>query len=113
MKITKLILFLLPFLCFGQGYYNSENFGNRSLLLSGNVTGSVDDLGLTYYNPARIALLESPTFSISAKAYQVSSLSLKNVFGRDNELSDSKFEGVPSLLAGTFNPSRYKVGFPW
>ena len=84
MKITKLILLLLPFLCFGQGYYNSENFGNRSLLLSGNVTGSVDDLGLTYYNPARIALLESPSFSINAKAYQVNSLKLENVFGRDN-----------------------------
>ena len=108
MKTAKLILFLLPVLCIGQGYYNSENFGNRSLLLSGNVTGSVEDLGLTYYNPARIALIESPTFSINAKAYQVSSLSLKNVFGRDSELSDSKFEGIPSLLAGTFNIAKWE-----
>jgi len=28
-----------------QGFYNQENFGNQSILLSGNVTGSVDDLG--------------------------------------------------------------------
>lgn len=108
MKITKLLILLLPLLAVGQGYYNSENFGNRSLLLSGNVTGSVDDLGLTYYNPARIALLESPAFSINAKAYQVSSLSLKNVFGRDSKLSDSRFEGVPSLLAGTFNIGKWE-----
>ncbi len=108
MKITKLLFLFLPLLAIGQGYYNSENFGNRSLLLSGNVTGSVDDLGLTYYNPARIALLESPAFSINAKAYQISSLSLKNVFGRDSKLSDSRFEGVPSLLAGTFNIDKWE-----
>ena len=91
-----------------QGYYNQENFGNRSLLLNGNVTGSVDDLGLTYYNPARIALIDEPAFSINAKAYQVTSLSLKNVFGRDNKLSDSKFQGVPSLLAGTFKIKKWE-----
>jgi hypothetical protein len=108
MKLTKLLLLFLPFLTIAQGYYNSENFGNRSLLLSGNVTGSVEDLGLTYYNPARIALLEAPVFSINAKAYQVSTLSLENVFGRDSELSDSRFEGVPSLLAGTFNIPKWE-----
>ncbi len=108
MKTARLFLFILPILCFGQGYYNAENFGNRSLLLSGNVTGSVEDLGLTYYNPARIALIESPTFAINAKAYQVSTLSLKNIFGTDSKLSDSKFEGVPSLVAGTFNIDKWE-----
>ena len=108
MKITKLLFLLLPLLTIGQGYYNAENFGNRSLLLSGNVTGSVEDLGLTYYNPARIALIESPTFSINAKAYQIKSLSLKNIFGTDTQLSDSRFEGVPSLLAGTFNLDKWE-----
>lgn len=108
MKLTKLLCLFFPLFAIGQGYYNSENFGNRSLLLSGNVTGSVEDLGLTYYNPARIALIESPTFSINAKAYQVSSLALKNVFGQDGKLSDSKFEGVPSLLAGTFDIAKWE-----
>lgn len=97
-----ILLILVPAVLMAQGYYNQENFGNRSLLLSGTVTGSVDDLGLTYYNPARIALIEDPIFSINAKAYQFSTLSLNNVFGVDSKLSDSKFEGVPSLLAGTF-----------
>ncbi len=106
--IPVLFLLLIPLFVLSQGHYNNENFGNRSLLLSGNVTGSVDDLGLTYYNPARIALVEDPGFSINAKAYQVSSLSLKNVFGRDNKLSDSKFEGVPSLLAGTFSIDKWE-----
>jgi hypothetical protein len=106
--IPVLMLLLFPGILAAQGYYNRENFGNRSLLLSGNVTGSVEDLGLTYYNPARIALVEAPSFSINAKAYQVSSLSLKNAFGRDEKLRDSRFEGVPSLLAGTFNIDKWE-----
>ncbi len=92
----------------GQGYYNQENFGNRSILLSGNVTGSVDDLGLTYYNPARIALVEAPVFSINAQAYQISSAKVENAFGNDDKLSDSRFEGVPSLVAGTFEIEKWK-----
>jgi len=102
------ILILLPFVLVGQGYYNQENFGNRSLLLSGNVTGSVEDLGLTYYNPARIALVENPVFSINAKAYQYSTVNLKNVFGRDDKLGDSSFDEVPSLVAGTFHIDKWK-----
>jgi len=85
-----------------QGYYNQESFGNRSILLSGNVTGSVDDLGLTYYNPARLALIDEPNFTINAKAYQMSSLDVQNVFGRNNKISDSNFRGIPSMVAGTF-----------
>ena len=55
------------FFCFifsvnAQTNYKYENFGNRSILLNGNVTGSVDDLGATYYNPARLALVEDPVF---------------------------------------------------
>jgi len=99
---------LSPLLLRGQGYYNQENFGNRSILLSGNVTGSVDDLGLTYYNPARIALIENPVFSINAKAFQVKSAKIENVFGRNNKLSDSRFEGVPSLIAGTFKIEKWE-----
>lgn len=101
------IFFCFPFLVFGQGYYNSENFGNRSMLLGGNVTGSVEDLGLTYYNPARIALIEDPVFSINAKAYQYNTADLKNAFGRETKLSDSRYEGVPSMVAGTYKIEKW------
>jgi hypothetical protein len=104
----NLLLILLPIVLFGQGNYNKENFGNRSILLSGNVTGSVEDLGLTYYNPARIAIVENPIFSINAKAYQFSTIKLKNVFGSDEKLSDSSFDEVPSLVAGTFTIEKWK-----
>lgn len=103
-----LLILIYPVIIIGQGNYNQENFGNRSLLLSGNVTGSVEDLGLTYYNPARIALIENPVFSINAKAYQLSFIDIKNVFGYDKKLTDSKFKGVPSMLAGTFKFNKLK-----
>ena len=108
---SLLAIFLFNFLSFfgySQGHYNNENFGNRSLLLSGNVTGSVDDLGLAYYNPGRISLVENPVFSINAKAYQLNFVDLQNAFGQDEKLSDSRFQGVPSMLAGTFNVDKWK-----
>jgi len=101
-NFSVLIIMISTAVIFGQGNYNQENFGNRSLLLSGNVTGSVDDLGLTYYNPARISLVENPVFSINAKGYQLGFFNIQNAFGNDQKLSDNKFEGVPSMVAGTF-----------
>ncbi len=86
----------------GQGNYRFENYGNRSILLNGNVAGSVEDLGLTYYNPARLALVEKTAFAINAKAYQLSRLTLKDGFGENQKLRDSEFGGIPNMVAGTF-----------
>lgn len=87
---------------YSQRNYKFENFGNRSILLNGNVTGSVDDLGATYYNPARLALVEDPVFLINAKMYQLTNLKLDNITLDGNNLSTSNFDGVPSMIAGTF-----------
>ena len=80
--MKKILLMLLIItncsFIFSQENYRIESFGNRSILLSGNITGSVEDLGLTYYNPARLALLKTPTFSINAKAYEFNLITLKN-----------------------------------
>lgn len=102
----KYILFLL-FFCLviqtkAQTNYKYENFGNRSILLNGNVTGSVDDLGATYYNPARLALIEDPVFSINAKIYQLSETKIGNYVFDGSNLTSSSFEGLPSMVSGTF-----------
>jgi len=85
-----------------QRNYKFENFGNRSILLNGNVTGSVDDLGATYYNPARLALVEDPVFSINAKIYQLTDLKIDNITIDGKDISTSSFDGLPSMVAGTF-----------
>ena len=77
-RILHLTIILLSATVFqnlsAQGNYKQENYGNRSILLNGNVTGSVSDLGLTYYNPARLAMIENVAFAINAKTYELKQL---------------------------------------
>ena len=62
----------------------------------------MDDLGATYYNPARLALIEDPVFSINAKIYQLSSIKIDKYLFDGSNLSSSNFEGLPSMVSGTF-----------
>ncbi len=102
-KKLSILSFLLIFhFSYSQGNYKQENYGNRSILLNGNVTGSVSDLGLTYYNPARLALVENVAFAINAKTYELNQLELTNTFGENEKIKNSSFEGLPSMVAGTF-----------
>ena len=111
MIMKKVILFssLLLF-CFKLNaqstHYWTESFGTRSMLLNGVVTGSVQDLGAVYYNPARLAQFKSPAFVISGKVYQLSGYKLMNALGDGLDLEKSDFGAGPSLVSGTF-----KVGF--
>ena len=71
-------------------------------MLNGNVTGSAEDLGLTYYNPARLAFIEEPAIVLAGKAYQLINYDLEDVLGSEIDLSESNFNGVPSIFSGTF-----------
>jgi len=104
----RTILFIVFSFClmksFGQqANYKFNNFGNRSILLSGNVTGSVTDLGLVYYNPSRLTEVENTGFAFNARAYQLSSLKLSNFLGEDSRVSSTNFNGIPSMAGGTFD----------
>jgi len=103
-KLMLAILVLSPLyqMMAQDSHYWTEQFGNRSMLLSGAVIGSVDDLGAVFYNPARLALQENPTFLISAKAYQYTTLKLKDGFGTA-DLDNTSFGEAPTLAAGSFN----------
>lgn len=85
-----------------EGNYKFENYGNQTVLLNGNVTGSANDLGLTFYNPGRLALIDKPAFVIAGKAYEWSKYSFKDVFATNIDLNTSNFNGIPSIVAGTF-----------
>ncbi|WP_295093676.1 hypothetical protein [uncultured Flavobacterium sp.] len=109
-------LLLLPLFLFlnsyaQQGNYNFNNFGNKSILLSGNVTGSVEDLAVGYYNPARLTEIENNSFSVNAKVYQLSKLRLKDAIGNDVSFKDSDFKGIPSMIAGTFTFKNQKFAY--
>lgn len=85
-----------------QGNYKFNNFGNKSILLSGNVTGSVEDLGVVYYNPSRLTLIENTGFAFNAKAFQINSIKLSNIGGEENKVRNTDFDGVPGMAGGTF-----------
>ena len=101
--LGPLLIFALPILSSGQeGNYRFESYGNQSLLLNGNVTGSAEDLGLTFYNPARLAFIEEPSIVIAGKAFQLINYDLEDVFESDIDLKESSFNGIPSIFSGTF-----------
>ena len=100
--IFTILFFFSCFIIYGQRNYKFENFGNRSILLNGNVTGSVNDLGATYYNPARLALIEDPVFAINAKIYQLTNIEIDNITFDGSDISRTNFDGIPSMVAGTF-----------
>ena len=86
-----------------NSHYWGLQYGNKSLLLSGAVTGSVTDLGAVYYNPGFLALHENPAFEISAKVMQYSTLKVINGLGEGVHLTNSKFGSAPGMVAGTVN----------
>ncbi|WP_146090628.1 hypothetical protein [Aureitalea marina] len=91
-----------------EGNYKFENYGSRSILLSGSVTGSVEDLELAYYNPARLAQVDNPIFSINAKAYQWNLIKIRDAFDDEEELKSSQFGGIPSMLVGAFKIKKWE-----
>lgn len=94
---------IITHFCFAQdAHYWNEQYGNKSTLMSGSVVGSVDDLGAMFYNPARLALQDDPTFLISAKAYQNVSLKVKDGISQA-DIGTSVFGSAPTLAAGSFN----------
>jgi hypothetical protein len=86
-----------------EGNYKFENYGNEPALLTGNVTASISDLALTYYNPARLVFVDTTKFLISIKAYQFDKFTYENKLGEGKNISDSEFNGIPSMIAGEFN----------
>ena len=104
-KITVLLLFLESgMICKAQdGHYWTQQYGTRSKLLGGVVIGGVEDLGATYYNPARIAMTENPEFLLSSKVYELITTTTEEGIVEGERLSVSNFGAAPNLLAGSFN----------
>jgi hypothetical protein len=73
------------------------------MLLNGNATGSATDLGLAYYNPARLIFVDKPSIVIAVKAYEWSQFTFEDVFETEIDVNSSNFSGIPSIVAGTFN----------
>jgi hypothetical protein len=85
-----------------DGHYWTQQYGTKSMLLSGSVIGGVDDLGAVYYNPGRLAVIANPAFLLSASVYEYNSLTADDAVGSKQSVSKAEIKGVPTLAAGTF-----------
>ncbi len=85
-----------------DGHYWTQQYGTKSMLLSGAVIGGVEDLGAIYYNPGRLGLIENPAFLLSADVYEWERLRVFNAADETGKKSSSDFGGVPSMVAGSF-----------
>jgi hypothetical protein len=85
-----------------DSHYWTQQYGTKSMLLSGSVIGGVEDLGAVYYNPARLSVTSGTAFLLSANVYELNTFKVDNVFGDSKNASTTQFRGVPTLAAGTF-----------
>jgi hypothetical protein len=102
-SLLILVLSFTSFVYGQEGNYKFNNFGNRSILLVGNVTGSVSDIGLTYYNPSFLTDVENVGFSLNAKAYQLVNVKLESPVYEDTQLNNTVFNSASTMAGGVFN----------
>jgi hypothetical protein len=80
--------------------YWTSQFGNQARLLGGAVIGSAEDVSAVYYNPGRLALLESVGLVLAGNVFQYTKISFENAFEGGYDLSFSTLGSVPGLFAG-------------
>ncbi len=81
-------------------HYWTHQYGTRSTLLGGLVTGSVLDLSGTYYNPGGLSLIDEPETLLAAKVFQYPRVTLKGLAGSNLDICSSDLGPAPAFVAG-------------
>ena len=94
-------------------HYWFDQFGNRALLLSGAVVGEPADLSAVYYNPGGLALAEQTELLLAGLVLSVNGVQLIDAVADGGDLSQSRFDVAPSLLAGEIplSESRHRFAY--
>jgi hypothetical protein len=110
--LSTILLFIGYSFSYGQdSHYWTQQYGTKSMLLSGSVIGGVEDLGAVYYNPGRLAVISNAAFLLSANVYESNSITVSDAFGSGKSASKSTIRGVPTLAAGTFRIKKLPTHF--
>ncbi len=108
MKKHCCLLFLLFFVldvC-AQNHYWSQQYGAENTMLGGAVVAGVEDNSAMFYNPGRLGFIEAPKFSVSANAYGIDLVNLKNAAGTKLDLRSAKLMLYPQIASGSINIRR-------
>lgn len=97
---------IILFIAFLPGYSQDNNywnmqFGAKSALLGGAVTGAYADNGTMYYNPAGLNFKDSTNINVSANLYKVERMRVKNALGSGINLTSYNFDVTPQLISGS------------
>jgi len=80
--------------------YWTNDYGNRARLLGGAMVGSASDLSAVYYNPGRLALLESAGAFLTGYVFNYDHLSLTNPAAPEDGVTSSRLDAIAALIAG-------------
>jgi len=111
MKRTVFRLSIIVLLCFfnagstawAQNHYWMQQYGARSTLLSGAVIAGVRDNSALYYNPGALGFIDNNHLSISANAYGLDIINLKNGAGQGLHLESTRPFFYPQMISGLIN----------
>ena len=87
----------------------TQQYGTRSELLGGAVVGSVSDLSALFYNPGAMALSESRSVLLSAKAFEYQVITVEGAQLDGDDAVTTRLSTAPSLFAGLL-PSQWLPG---
>lgn len=97
------LLFLVNLTGYAQNHYWLQQYGAENTLLAGAVVGGVSDNSAMYYNPARLGFIEATKISVSANAYGVDLIKLKNGAGTGLDFKSSKLLLYPQIASGSID----------
>jgi hypothetical protein len=84
-----------------QNHYWSQQYGAENTLLSGAVIAGARDNSAMYYNPGGLGFIDVPKISVSATAYGVDLVNLKNGAGTNLDLRSNKLVIYPQIASGS------------
>lgn len=83
-------------------HYWNLHYGSRATLLGGAVIGSVADLSATYYNPGQLGIHRDAGLLLTARAYDLTSLTVKEGSQTGKDVGQLRVSPSPNLVAGRF-----------
>lgn len=84
-----------------QNHYWSQQYGADNTLMGGAVVAGVTDNSAMFYNPGRLGFIETPKISVSANAYGIDIVNLKNAAGTNLDLKSAKLMLYPQIASGS------------
>ena len=114
-KLIIVLLFMIfsasGIVCAQDAHYWTNAYGTRGQLVGGVVIGSIVDLSSTFYNPGAIVKTNDTNLIITTSAFQLTHISIDNVFWGNQDIDTWQFGLAPDIFAFRFTKKERKNQF--